>query len=445
MFEKRVPIMLAPGSNRSLWPLSRTSTASEFVKTISDKTPFQTVLSLTSNAVDYRPAIVLTGEASRFLAAEQVRDCDGAVAALMLQEDGPAWTGLVAAVLHAVSLYGEETLLQIMACDRIAVADDGCAEQIALGLALANDRNLVLFAVAHAEEEDVEPILDQVPPDAARWDMLLVQAAVLLAEMRRHAPDLVAASEISLAKASKDLDFIRLASVAHAAEPARLYHLPVELQEIAVTVPRLPGWSDLQGWPSVWHSGEPDADGNVVHGHATLMNCRNSLVVSRNHHLALQGLEGIAVVAGEDAIYAGRLVEGSDPAALLQQLDLVPATRSLTQEHPTSLRPWGGYTSVLKGERFQVKKLFVQPGKRLSLQKHHHRSEHWICVKGSAEVTIGEQVTMLYENQSVYIAQGEVHRLGNPGKIMLELIEIQTGTYLGEDDIVRLQDEFGRQ
>ena len=166
--------------------------------------------------------------------------------------------------------------------------------------------------------------------------------------------------------------------------------------------------------------------------------------MSHHGHLAVQGMDNIAVIASEDAVYVGRLDEAQEVGKLVKHLAAKSATSNLTQTHPTSYRPWGGYTSVLNGDRFQVKRLFVLPGKKLSLQKHHHRSEHWICVKGTAEVTVGEKVQTLRENESVYIPQGEVHRLANPGKILLEMIEVQTGSYLGEDDIIRIVDEFGR-
>jgi mannose-1-phosphate guanylyltransferase len=161
-------------------------------------------------------------------------------------------------------------------------------------------------------------------------------------------------------------------------------------------------------------------------------------------HLAVHGMDDIAVVASEDAVYVGRLQDSQEVGAIVKMLASKPATSKLTETHPTSYRPWGGYTSIFNGDRFQVKRIFVTPGKKLSLQKHHHRSEHWIVVKGTAEVTIGENVQMLRENESVYIPLGEVHRLANPGKILLELIEVQTGSYLGEDDIIRIVDEFGR-
>ena len=217
-----------------------------------------------------------------------------------------------------------------------------------------------------------------------------------------------------------------------------------EKTPIAAVVPSPISWSDLGSWDSVWKTGRQDEAGNVADGSTTVLDTRNSLVISRDIHVAVQGLENIAVIASEDAVYVGRLEDSQNVGKLVKHLAGLPKTAKLTETHPTSYRPWGGYTSVLNGERFQVKRLFVTPGKRLSLQKHHHRSEHWIVVRGTAEVTIGDRTIPLRENESVYIPQGEVHRLANPGKILLELIEVQTGSYLGEDDIVRLEDIYNR-
>jgi mannose-1-phosphate guanylyltransferase len=158
----------------------------------------------------------------------------------------------------------------------------------------------------------------------------------------------------------------------------------------------------------------------------------------------VQGLSDVAVIASEDAVYIGKLDDAQEVGKLVKLLAKTELTAALTETHPTAYRPWGGYTSLLKGDRFQVKRLFVLPGQKLSLQKHFHRSEHWVCVKGTAEVTLGEEIVVIRENESVYIPQGELHRLYNPGKITLEVIEVQTGSYLGEDDIVRVSDEFGR-
>ena len=185
-------------------------------------------------------------------------------------------------------------------------------------------------------------------------------------------------------------------------------------------------------------------DQDVPQSVGNLWQTGHTALRARDIHLAVQGLDDIAVIASEDAVYVGRLEDSQDVGKIVKQLAQSSKTRSLTENHPTSYRPWGGYTSILNGDRFQVKRLFVAPGKKLSLQKHHHRSEHWVCVHGTAEVTIGDKVQTVRENESVYIPQGEVHSLANPGKILLEVIEIQTGSYLGEDDIIRIIDEFGR-
>jgi len=167
-------------------------------------------------------------------------------------------------------------------------------------------------------------------------------------------------------------------------------------------------------------------------------------VVSEKAHVVVDGLDDVIVIASEDAVYIGRRSEAQRVGAAVKQLRSNPATAALTEIHKTAYRPWGGYSSVLSGDRFQVKRLFVKPGKKLSLQKHHHRAEHWVVVSGTAEVTVDGKVTMLTENESIYLPLGCVHRLANPGKILLELIEVQTGSYLGEDDIIRIEDEFGR-
>jgi mannose-1-phosphate guanylyltransferase len=267
----------------------------------------------------------------------------------------------------------------------------------------------------------------------------------LLSEFRSLAPAVASSASDAVASARNDLDFIRLDQASFEKCPAiSIDYAIMEKTTNAAVIPSSFSWSDMGSWDAVWKLGKRDAAGNVASANTTLVETRNSLVMSRHNHLAVHGLEGIAVIASEDAVYVGKLDDSQQVGAIVKQLASAKATAKLTEVHPTSYRPWGGYTSVLNGDRFQVKRLFVTPGKKLSLQKHHHRSEHWICVKGTAEVTIGDEVKTVRENESVYIPQGEVHRLANPGKILLEMIEVQTGSYLGEDDIIRIVDEFGR-
>jgi mannose-1-phosphate guanylyltransferase len=275
--------------------------------------------------------------------------------------------------------------------------------------------------------------------------MFMFAADVFLAECARLAPDTLEAARGAVAAAKADLDFVRLDADSFASAPdVSVDYAIFEKTDKVVVVPVSFAWSDLGSWDAVWKSLPKDAAGNVATGGATLSNTSNALVVTDHAHVAIEGLDDVAVIASEDAIYVGRLSDAQKVGALVKQLRAQPGLAGLTEIHRTAYRPWGGYSSLAQGGRFQVKRIFVKPGKRLSLQRHHHRSEHWVVVSGTAEVTIGDKVTMLTENQSVYIPMGETHRLANPGKILLELIEVQTGSYLGEDDIVRIEDEFGR-
>jgi mannose-1-phosphate guanylyltransferase len=275
--------------------------------------------------------------------------------------------------------------------------------------------------------------------------MFMLGAETFLSECQALAPATFAAASAAVAAAQTDLDFVRIDAAAFATAPdISVDYAIFEKTTLAAVLPVSFAWSDLGAWDAVWQVGEKDAAGNASSGPVTLSNTRRSLVVSNHAHVAVEGLEDVAVIASEDAIYVGKLSEAQKVGPLVKRLRQDKATAGLTEIHKTAYRPWGGYASVLSGERFQVKRLFVKPGKQLSLQKHHHRSEHWIVVRGTAEVTIDARVTMLAENQSIYLPLGAVHRLANPGKILLELIEVQTGSYLGEDDIIRIEDDFGR-
>ncbi|MDK4738098.1 mannose-1-phosphate guanylyltransferase/mannose-6-phosphate isomerase [Rhizobium sp. CNPSo 3464] len=474
MAAKIVPVIMAGGKGTRLWPLSRASAPKQFIQFIGDKTLFQSTLTRVSDPELYEAPIVLTNEEFRFLVAEQARELGLKLAAVLLEPVARNTAAAVAAAATLVSeLFGQDATMHVLGSDYEIDANGTYFDCVRTARDTALEGKLVTFGItptepatgygyiesgkelstgAHAVKRFVEkPALEKAEAMVASggfyWNsgMFMFSAGQLLAEMHEYAPEVEKAAAKAVSKSTRDLDFTRLDAEAFVKSPdISIDYALMEKTENAAVVPSPFTWSDLGSWDSVWKTGKRDDNGNVAAGDTTLINTKNSLVMTHGVHLAVQGMEDVAVIASEDAVYVGHLKDSQEVGKLVKLLASQKTTAKLTETHPTSYRPWGGYTSVLNGERFQVKRIFVLPGKKLSLQKHHHRSEHWIVVKGTAEVTVGEHVQMLRENESVYIPLGEVHRLSNPGKILLELIEVQTGSYLGEDDIIRLVDEFGR-
>lgn len=468
-----VPVVLAGGQGTRLWPMSRSARPKQFLDLVGEGSLFQQTLKRAQNK-QYSAPIILTNADYRFIVAEQAQEIGVTPKAIMLEPLARNTALAIAVAALAAVADDEEAVLHVLASDHAIDASEEYYQAVATAAQAAADARLVAFGIEPTRPEtgygyiavgapigEGVNVIDRFieKPDLSRaqtlleqggnvWNsgMFMLSARTYLDECERLAPDTFAAARDAIERAIRDLDFVRLDETAFEAAPniSVDYAIFEKTNRAAVLPVRFP-WSDLGSWDAVWKAHQPDADGNVAVGDALFSNVRNSMVVSDGAHVVVDGVDDIAVIASTDAIYVGRLSAAQGVGSIVKTLKADEATRGLTEIHKTAYRPWGGYTSVLSGERFQVKRLFVKPGKKLSLQKHHHRSEHWVVVQGTGEVTVDGKVQILSENESIYLPLGCTHRLANPGKIVLELIEVQTGSYLGEDDIIRIEDEFGRK
>ena len=474
MTEMIVPVILAGGQGTRLWPMSRAARPKQFLTLTGELSPYQETLRRVADRSRYAPPVVITNADYRFLVAEQAQESGVPLAGVLLEPVARNTTAAIAAAaVFAQEQFGEDAIIHVLPSDHAVTTDANYWQSVDIAAGAARAGRLVTFGIAPTGPEtgygyveagdETEPGVRAVArfvekPDLANaekmlaaggfyWNsgMFMLGTAPFLAEVQALSPESFSAAEGAVKAARKDLDFVRLDEAAFATAPniSVDYAIFEKSQHVAM-VPVSFGWSDLGSWDAVWKVSPQDAAGNVSSGPTTLNDTRNSLVVSERAHVALDGVEDLVVVASEDVVYIGKLSNAQRVGAMVKMLKADPKTTGLTEIHRTAYRPWGGYSSILEGDRFQVKRLFVKPGKRLSLQRHHHRAEHWVVVRGTAEVTRDDEVTMLSENESIYLPLGCTHRLANPGKILLELIEVQTGSYLGEDDIIRIEDEFGR-
>jgi mannose-1-phosphate guanylyltransferase/mannose-1-phosphate guanylyltransferase/mannose-6-phosphate isomerase len=464
-----LPVILSGGTGTRLWPLSRESYPKQFWPLASVKTMLAETAARGSGA-GFLPPMIVCNEAHRFLVAEQLRD-KGASIVLKPVGRNSAPAMAVAALLAEESAQG--AILWFMPAD--SAIDDVAALQTALikAAAAAQAGAIVTFGMQPTTPETGYGYIesgDELPgsagvrrvarfvekPDAARaaefvktgrhlWNsgMFVASAATMLAEMEAHAPEVLKGARAAVTAAKRDGDFIRLDAAAFAATPAiSIDYAVMERTQKSAVVPASIGWSDIGSWAALWEIQPKDAAGNATHGPVALVDAKNCYVRSEGILTGVIGLEDAVVVVTDDAVLAMHRDHAQDVKKLVDQLKARGAKEAT--EHRRAYRPWGHYEGLIMGDRFQVKKIEVRPGAKLSLQKHFHRAEHWVVVSGTAIVQRDGEEIMLRENESVYLPLGCIHRMENPGKIPLTLIEVQSGSYLGEDDIVRFEDTYGR-
>jgi mannose-1-phosphate guanylyltransferase/mannose-6-phosphate isomerase len=462
-----LPVILSGGSGTRLWPLSREAYPKQFLPLVGDVTMLQATWNRVA-AIAGKAPIVVANQEHRFMAAEQLRECNVVPQALILEPIGRNTAPAIAIAALQALAGGEDALLLVLPSDHV-VRDDAAFHAAVQKAAVAADAGkLVTFGIVptapetgygyikaqagagvHAvdrfvEKPDLATAQQYVASGEYYWNsgMFLFKASRYLQEMEALQPAILTACRAALDKASRDTDFIRLDADAFAASPNdSIDYAVMEKTADAAVVPLDAGWNDVGSWSALWEVSDKDADGNACHGDVIALDCRNSYAYG-NRLIAMVGLQDVVVVETDDAVFVGHKDRVQDVKEIVGQIKR--DGRSEAAAHRKVYRPWGAYDSIDNGARFQVKRITVKPGATLSLQMHHHRAEHWIVVSGTAEVTRGEEVILLTENQSTYIPLGVTHRLKNPGKLPLELIEVQSGSYLGEDDIVRFEDQYGR-
>ncbi len=467
-----VPVILSGGTGTRLWPLSREGYPKQFWPLVGAGTMLQDTAGRAIGP-GFAPPVVVCNEAHRFLVAEQLRAARIEGARILLEPAGRNSAPAVAAAALLVAEQAPDAVLWLMAADAAITDVPALHAALARAVVAAEAGRIVTFGMQPTAPEtgygyiEAGAELAEAPgvravdrfvekPDAAKaadflaggrhlWNsgMFVATAATLVAELQRFAPELMRTVADAVAEATRDLDFVRLGAAAFSAAPAvSIDYAVMEKTALAAVVPASIGWSDLGSWAALWEAGAKDARGNVASGPVEMVDADGCYVRSEGILTGVIGLKDVVVVTAEDAVLVMPRDRAQDVKLLVDRLR--QAGRREATEHRRIYRPWGHYEGLILGERFQVKKIQVRPGQKLSLQKHFHRAEHWVVVNGTAIVHRDGEDILLRENESVYLPLGCVHRLENPGMIPLNLIEVQVGAYLGEDDIVRLEDTYGR-
>lgn len=465
-----LPIVMAGGSGSRLWPLSRGAYPKQFLRLCSEQTMLQETL-LRLSDLPCQPPLVICNEEHRFMVAEQLRELGQLAGNIILEPMGRNTAPAIALAALAATAQGEDPLLLVLAADHVIRNQSAFSAAVSRALPYAQSGSLVTFGIvanapetgygyirrgealgegafrvaSFVEKPDLATATAYLESGEYDWNsgMFLMRASDYLAELGRFAPEILNACRTAIGQPCHDMDFIRIGRDAFAVCPSdSIDYAVMERTERAVVVPMDAGWCDVGSWSSLWEISDKDTQGNVGRGDVMLHESDRNYVYADGGLVSLVGVNDLVVIQTKDAV----LVAHRDRVQEVKQVvDRLKRTgRSEYHEHRELYRPWGKLDTIDKGERYQVKHITVKPGEKLSLQMHHHRAEHWVVVAGTARVTLGEEVRLLSENESIYIPVGTIHSLENPGKIPLDLIEVRSGSYLKEDDIIRFEDRYGR-
>ena len=467
-----VPVVLSGGTGSRLWPMSRASFPKQLWSLVSERSMLQETV-LRGKAAGFAPPVVVCNEEHRFLIAEQLREVSVAQASIVLEPVGRNSAPAITAAALLVAQTHPDAVLWMMAADADSKKTDALSQAMEKAVQAAEQGRIVTFGMAPTRPETGygyiekgEPLpgvegaftiqsFHEKPTEAVAekfmqdgnyfWNsgMFVFRADVLLDEMRRYAPQVLQSVQAAFEKRETDLDFIRLDKEDFAQAPdISIDYAIAEQTQVSAVIPADLGWSDVGSWDALWDISPKNADGNVLLGDVLTEDAHGCYVRSEGPLTAVAGLDDVVVVVTRDAVLVTHKDRAQDVKKLVEQLK--KDGRIEASVHQKNYRPWGFYEGLIRNERFQVKRIVVTPGGKLSLQKHFHRAEHWVVVEGVALVTREEELLLVRENESIYLPQGCVHRLENPGKIPLTLIEVQSGAYLGEDDIIRLEDSYNR-